>query len=224
MRINQFIASASGLSRRQADTAVTTGRVQINGHIATLGQIIRPTDLVTLDHAHLTPTPDYQYIMLNKPVGYISTRRRQGAEPTLYELLPTHLQNLRLAGRLDRDSSGLILLSNDGAFLHHNTHPSRGKTKRYELTLSKPLAPSQLIELEAGIILRDGPSYVHVISHSGRNLIVTIGEGRNRQLRRTFGKLGYRVEQLHRIAVGSYKLANLASGSWKKIRPPRSLE
>ncbi len=214
MRINQFVASASGLSRRAADTAITAGRVKLNGRPATLGQIIAPTDHLTLDEQPLTPRTAHTYVMLNKPAGYISSRARQGGGPTLYELLPAKFGRLRIAGRLDRDSSGLILLSDDGPFINRLTHPSLGKTKRYELTLTTALKPSDQPKLSHGIQLPDGPSRVAIISVQGPHVTVELEEGRNRQLRRTFGALGYGITRLHRTHAGSFILGNLPPSHW----------
>jgi 23S rRNA pseudouridine2605 synthase len=219
MRINQFVASSSKMSRRAADTAIAAGRVKVGGHTATLGQTVATQDVVTLDGSTLTPATHHTYIALHKPAGYISSHARQGNDPTLYELLPENLQSLRLTGRLDRDSSGLVLLSDDGSFVQNLSHPSRRKTKQYELTLTKPLAESDQAKLEAGVKLRDGLSTVTIVACAGRTVTLTIGEGRNRQLRRTFGALGYTVERLHRTRIGHYELGSLPSGSWQHIAP-----
>lgn len=217
MRINQFVAAASGLSRRAADTAIAAGRVKIGGRTATLGQTVGPTDIVMLDDAPLTLKSAHTYLMLNKPPGYVSSHRRQGNDPTLYELLPARFHTLRLTGRLDRDSSGLILLSDDGAFVQELSHPSQGKTKQYELTLSAKLSAADHAKLAAGVPLRDGPSFVTVVGSKGRSVTVTLSEGRNRQLRRTVGALGLQVERLHRTRIGAFELGDLPSGSWRQI-------
>lgn len=215
MRINQYVASASGLSRRAADTAIAAGRVHVNGQTASLGANIAEGDLVTLDGQSITPTATFTYILLNKPAGYVSSRVRQGNDPTLYALLPSELRRLRIAGRLDRDSSGLILLTDDGTFIQELTHPSSEKSKRYELKLDQPIKPADVPRLEAGVTLTDGPSRLSVEYVIGKTLAVRLSEGRNRQLRRTFGALGYRVDRLHRTAIGPFELADLASGEWR---------
>ncbi len=216
MRINQFVAAASGLSRRAADTAIKDGRVTIAGRKALLGETIDAPSDIRLDGTPLTPQSTTIYLMFNKPTGAVSSRVRQGSSPTIYELLPANFQNLRLAGRLDRDSSGLLLLSNDGAFINHYSHPSAGKRKIYELTLSQPFAPDSRRRLEQGVLLEDGISHVTLEAAHGRNLTVSLITGRNRQLRRTFGALGYRVERLHRTHIGPYALGALATGAWQE--------
>jgi 23S rRNA pseudouridine2605 synthase len=217
MRVNKFVASSSNLSRRAADTAVAAGRVKIDGAIAPLGQTVKSQNVVTLDDVALTPLAEHTYLMLNKPAGYISSRARQSSEPTLYELIPKQFSNLRIAGRLDRNSSGLILLSDDGTFIQGVTHPSQGKTKQYELTLSAPLSASQHSRILAGIPLQDGLSFVTILSSHGRSLVVNLSEGRNRQIRRTFGALGLTVERLHRTRMGKFELGDIPSGSWREL-------
>jgi len=217
VRINRFVASSSGLSRRAADEAIAAGRVKINGHAAALGQNVEPAAAVTLDGTPLAIKTGHTYLMLNKPTGYVSSHVRQTADPTLYELIPAEYAKLRITGRLDRDSSGLILLSDDGDFIQSLAHPSRGKTKEYELTLSSAPTPDHLAKLAAGIPLRDGISRITVTTSSGKHLTVTLGEGRNRQIRRTFGSLGLTVERLHRTRIGSYELGNLPAGGWQLV-------
>ena len=217
MRINQFIASSTDLSRRAADGAITAGRVSVNGHTAAMGQLVDARDTVALDGAALTLRQIHTYVLLNKPVGYVSSRVRQGDDPTLYELLPPKYKTLRIAGRLDRDSSGLVVLSDDGDFIFQLTHPSAQKSKRYELILESPLSGADRRKLEAGIILTDGPSHVNVLESHGKSLTVTLSEGRNRQLRRTFGALGYTITKLHRVSMGSLELGALAPAQWHEI-------
>ena len=219
MRINRFVASASALSRRAADTALLAGRVMINGRTAKLGDQITPGDTIELDGERLNLPDTHTYLMLNKPVGYVSSRNRQGSDPTIYELLPETAHKLRLVGRLDRDSSGLMLLSDDGDFINRYTHPKADKQKIYELTLSRPLDPNHRLRLETGIMLNDGPSRVRVKKATGAHVTVAISEGRNRQLRRMFGALGYSLIRLHRTQVGPYELHGLGSGAWKEVLP-----
>lgn len=216
-RINQYIAAATGLSRRAADTAVAAGRVQLGDHVAQLGESVPDGAIVTLDGKKLTPPQTHHYVILHKPTGYVSSRTRQGKDPTLYDLLPPEMRELRIAGRLDRDSSGLVLLSNDGPFINRYTHPSFGKTKLYELTLARSLTAADRAHLEAGVQLTDGPSRLLVTHAHDRRLTVSLTEGRNRQIRRTLGALGYTVERLHRTQIGSYRLGNLAPGSWQEV-------
>ena len=159
------------------------------------------------------------YLAFNKPVGYVCSRRAQGEAPTLYELLPEDYQKLKTVGRLDKDSSGLILLTNDGDFAFQMTHPKFHKEKIYEVELDRPLEPlhQQMIS-DYGVMLDDGPSSFTVI-HDNNIYTVVLSEGRNRQIRRTFAALGYRVTKLHRIQFGKYQLSGLKPGKYVIIKP-----
>lgn len=220
MRLNQFIAATSALSRRAADTAIAAGRVTVNDQPATLGLTIDPaSDRICLDDQPLTPPDSHTYLLFHKPTGYISSRTRQGDTPTLYELLPPEYQNLRFTGRLDRDSSGLMILSDDGTFIHQYTHPSFGKDKHYQLTLDRPIADPDLTRLTTGVMLEDGPSRLTILAAQGTHLTVSLQEGRNRQIRRTLAALGYHVDVLHRTHIGPYQLGDLQPGMWHSFTP-----
>lgn len=219
MRINRFIALATGMSRRAADN--TINRVTINGTPATSGSQVEQNDVVKLDGHVLHVPTETTTIMLHKPVGYVCSRDGQGSK-TIYELLPNNLHHLKPIGRLDKDSSGLLLLTNDGKLAHELTHPSFQKDKVYEVTLDKPLTSEAQHQLEQGVMLDDGISQLRVQSHPAPNSShrptyeVRMREGRNRQIRRTFDALGYHVHSLHRTQFGSYKIAE-AAGEWRLI-------
>jgi len=219
MRINKFVAQASGLSRRAADEAIKAGRVTINGQPAELGDDVTPVVFVRLDDTLLEHTPEHQTIMLHKPKGYVCSRAGQGSQ-TIYDLLPPEYQQLKPVGRLDKDSSGLLLLTSDGDLANQLTHPRYGKTKIYEVMLDKPLEPlhQQLIS-DHGIELEDGRSQLqlHKQDSAGRQWQVTMQEGRNRQIRRTFAALGYLVTELQRTQFGNYALANLPAAQWRVL-------
>ena len=140
MRINKYVASATGLSRRVADKAIEQGNVLVNGQKATPGHDVTDQDVVTLSGKTLSPPANIQTIIFNKPTGYVVSRDGQGNR-TIYELLPPELRHLKPVGRLDKDSSGLLLLTNDGQLAQELTHPRYQKTKIYEVRVSQPLAP-----------------------------------------------------------------------------------
>lgn len=219
MRINKFVAQVSGLSRRAADEAIRAGRVTINGQPAELGDDVDDTVFVRLDERLLQFDQEKVTIMLNKPVGYVCSRIGQGSE-TVYVLLPAQYQSLKLVGRLDKDSSGLILLTNDGDLANELTHPRYVKTKVYEIELDKPLQPlhQQMIS-DHGIELEDGNSRLQLqkLDDAGQKLQVTMHEGRNRQIRRTFESLGYSVKKLHRTTFGDHVLGDLTSGEHRLL-------
>ncbi len=261
-RLNKFLAERIGVSRREADDLIASGKITINGKTATLGARLDKNDKICYNNKTVPFETDFLYLALNKPVGYVCSRRAQGTAPTLYELLPKEYHHLKTVGRLDKDSSGLILLTNDGDFAFQMTHPSFRKTKVYEVELSQPLEPlhQQMIS-DYGVMLDDGPSKFKIIKNdaslfemprrrasgawqgederavpvatgdgdaargesvsnrASATYIVILAEGRNRQIRRTFAALGYRVTKLHRTEFGKYKLGNLASGKYDIIEP-----
>ena len=228
MRLNKYIAQSTGMSRRAADSAIADGRVTVNGSAPTAGQQVLPTASVTLDGRAITPSVNTHTILLNKPIGYICSRNGQGSR-TIYELLPPDLRALKPVGRLDKDSSGLLLLTNDGDLAHRLTHPSFQKIKRYDITLDKPLAPlhRQMIS-DHGIELADGnsrliierPDFIprHITVKDPEHFWhVSMREGRNRQIRRTFEALGYTVQRLHRTHFGTYELKHTQTGKYREV-------
>lgn len=220
MRINVFVAKATGLSRRAADQAVAAGRVEVNGKLCGAGRQVQPNDAVTLDGKTLGLPQAATTIMLNKPAGYVCSRNGQGSQ-TIYSLLPKELHALKPVGRLDKDSSGLLMLTDDGALAQQLTHPSFQKAKVYEVHLDKPLAAlhRQMIA-DVGIALADGSSRFALERLQEGNdtaWCITMREGRNRQIRRTFAALGYSVRGLHRTHFGPYALGSLAPGRFRAV-------
>ena len=219
MRLNKFIALSLGVSRRKADELIEQGQILVNGDRAVLGRQISQSDTILHNSRELRIQPK-KLILLHKPVGYLCSRASQGGVPTIYELLPKSLHHLKPVGRLDKDSSGLILLTNDGDFAHQMTHPSFYKIKRYLVTLDQPLQPlhRQMIN-DFGVQLPDGPSRLTLErQHEGddHRWIVQMSEGRNRQIRRTFAALGYTVTKLHRTDFGNYSLGGMKRGEFQE--------
>ena len=254
LRLNKFLAERIGISRRQADDLIAGGKIQVNGKTAQLGARIDNTCKVCYNNKTIPFETSYIYLAMNKPVGYVCSRRQQGDSPTIYNILPKQYQTLKTVGRLDKDSSGLIILTNDGDFAFQMTHPKFHKEKIYEVVLNKPLEPlhQQMIS-DFGVMLDDGPSKFTVIrlenslsrAASGRpvatggrrsisrcrapksldetisqaSYTVILSEGRNRQIRRTFAALGYKVTALHRTQFGKYQLTDLQPGKYVIIKP-----
>jgi len=219
MRLNKYVALGTGMSRRDADNAIAEGRIVVDGVRATLGQqvdISNPN--IMYDGEPLTPLPSVVTIMLHKPIGYVCSRDGQGSK-TIYDIIPNTYHNLKPVGRLDKDSSGLLLLTNDGTLAYELTHPSFRKEKTYEVALNRNLTTADYESLTSGILLEDGMSKLGLSNDatSKANWIVKIHEGRNRQIRRTFDSLGYKVIKLHRTQFGKYSLDNLASGKIMEI-------
>jgi 23S rRNA pseudouridine2605 synthase len=216
MRINKYVALATGMSRRAADQAISWGRIAVNGlPPVSAGYDVQENDAVTLDGKELKIQENYTTIILNKPVGYVVSRDGQGSK-SIYELLPEAYRVLKPVGRLDKASSGLLLLTNNGDLANQLTHPSYKKDKVYEIELYVPLKTEDKRAIERGIELEDGISALKLEGQS-TNWTVTMSEGRNRQIRRTFGALGYTVKKLHRIQFGEYTLKGTAEGTSRLV-------
>ena len=221
LRLNKYLALQLGVSRREADNLISQHQVLINDKIATLGARFNVSDKIIINGKELKRKIDYQYIALNKPVGYVCSRKSQGDNPTIYELLPEKYHHLKPVGRLDRNSSGIVLLTNDGDFAYQMTHPKFFKTKIYNVRLENSLTPlhQQMIS-DYGVTLDDGPSKLQLekMNETDRkSWIITMHEGRNRQIRRTFGSLGYTVSKLHRTNFGNYALGDIKVGEYEVI-------
>ena len=254
IRLNKFLAERLGYSRREADELIQAGKVTIDGKIAEIGARIDKNNKVCYNNKIVPFAAEFSYLAFHKPIGYVCSRRSQGDTPTLYTLLPKEYHHLKTVGRLDKDSSGLILLTNDGDFAFQMTHPKFRKTKVYEVELDRTLEPiHQQMITEYGVLLDDGPSQFKVVRDDfaesllrgirnryedevtspvktgARNVpkktvlrnryTVILTEGRNRQIRRTFAALGYKVTKLHRTQFGKYELGNLKPGKYAIIEP-----
>ena len=243
IRLNKFLAERLGVSRREADDLISAGRIFVDEKPAKLGDRIDKNNKVCYNKNIIPFETDFLYIAFNKPIGYVCSRRAQGRASTLYGLLPKGYRKLKTVGRLDKDSSGLILLTNDGNFAFQMTHPKFHKEKIYEVELDRPLEPlhQQMIS-DYGVMLDDGPSKFMVIKKLEKSVlegvklglaplsapektdfqatyIVKLSEGRNRQIRRTFAALGYKVKKLHRTQFGKYQLSDLKPGKCVIIKP-----
>ena len=221
IRLNKFLAERLGFSRREADELISSGKITVDGKPAILGTHIDESSKVCYNNKTIPFETNYIYLAFHKPVGYVCSRRAQGPAPTLYDLLPKKYHKLKTVGRLDKDSSGLILLTNDGDFAYQMTHPKFRKNKVYEVELDHPLEPlhQQMIS-DYGVMLPDGISKFKVIRDASATpalYTVILSEGRNRQIRRTFAALGYTVTKLHRIQFGKYSLGKLKEGEFEVI-------
>ncbi len=221
-RLNKYLALQLGISRREADILIDTDIVTINGKQAVLGARATPQDTILVAGKPIaSQKAQYIYLAFHKPTGYVCSRRAQGDTPTIYELIPSEYHHLKPVGRLDANSSGILLLTNDGDFAYKMTHPKFAKTKIYHVRLNQDLAPlhQQMIS-DFGIQLDDGQSQLHLtkLRDDARDeWEVTMHEGRNRQIRRTFAALGYTVKKLHRIQFGPYALGDIKQGKFKLV-------
>lgn len=220
-RLNKHLALEMGISRREADSLIASGKVVVDGLQARLGMQVPKDSQIVVDGQNVKTDTIFEYLLLNKPVGYVCSRKQQGNNPTIYSLLPTKYHALKPVGRLDKNTSGAILLTNDGNFAHQMTHPSFYKLKVYQATLDKDLQPlhQQMIN-DYGVTLDDGPSKFSLerLSETNRkSWNIIMHEGRNRQIRRTFSSLGYDVIKLHRSNFGNYSLGDILSGEYKLL-------
>lgn len=222
MRLNKFIALSTGMSRRVADDIIKRQLVTVNGKVAYIGQSVNEhNDLVIASGKVIQLPAHFTTVLFNKPIGYVCSRNPQSHRAqTIYSILPERYKRLKSVGRLDKDSSGLILLTNNGDLAHIMTHPKFLKKKTYIVTLDKPLLiEDQNIIIKTGVPLPDGLSRFDItaINADHTELQVILTEGRNRQIRRTFMALDYTVTKLHRISFGDYELGDLPSGKCKEV-------
>lgn len=204
---------------------IEDGKVIVNRRPAHVGMDINEEDVVVIDGHRLLPIKrEAITVLLNKPVGYVCSRDGQGS-PTVYDLLQNRMQHLNIAGRLDKDSSGLVVLTDDGNLLQELTHPSNNKEKIYEVALDEPLKKADLDRVRTGVDIGDTRvSRLKVEPCKNKEhpncYSITLTEGRNRQIRRTFEALRYTVLQLHRTHLSNFSLGDLPSGEF--LEAPRS--
>jgi 23S rRNA pseudouridine2605 synthase len=220
------ILSKSGMgSRTEARKWIAAGRAGVNGAIVRDPDfwVDRERDLVTFD-GNLLKARQLLYLLLNKPEGYLTTFRDPAGRPTVYDLLPPDSPYLSHVGRLDLDSQGLLILTNDTAFAEKMTNPSHRMAKTYLVSVSAPLSDQQLNELRNGIELKDGvtgPAEVRKVEETSGGTVfeITITEGRNRQVRRMVEALGAMVLRLERTAIGEVAIAGLQLGKTRELTP-----
>ena len=221
----KLLALSGAGSRRQLADAVKNGRVRVNGQVieSFLHPVNVESDEITLDGKRfILQTEGSIYLMLNKPKGVISTTSDERAEKTVMDIIPEKYYSFRLypVGRLDKDSTGLVLLTNDGALTYRLTHPSFEHEKEYFVQIEGILANEDKVKLEKGIELdgvKTAPARVKITNHSPYNYSIIIHEGRKRQIRRMFINIGYRILELKRVRISSLVLGNLAEGQIREL-------
>ena len=219
IRLNRFVAQSGLCSRREADDFIAAGLVSVNGVIVTeLGTKVWPTDVVKFNDERLQGEKNV-YLVLNKPKGYVTTLEDDHAEKTVMELVQGACkERIYPVGRLDKNSLGLLLFTNDGDITRQLTHPSLRKKKIYEVTLDKALTRADLEQLAEGITLEDGDIFFDEISYikdDKKSVGVEIHSGRNRIVRRMFEHLGYKVTKLDRVYYAGLTKKNLKRGAWR---------
>ena len=219
IRLNRFVAQSGLCSRREADDFIAAGLVSVNGVIVTeLGTKVWPTDVVKFNDERLQGEKNV-YLVLNKPKGYVTTLEDDHAEKTVMELVQNACkERIYPVGRLDKNSLGLLLFTNDGDITRQLTHPSLRKKKIYEVTLDKALTRADFEKLAEGITLEDGDIFFDEISYikdDKKSVGVEIHSGRNRIVRRMFEHLGYKVTKLDRVYYAGLTKKNLKRGAWR---------
>ena len=221
-RLQKVIARSGLASRRGADTMVVEGRVSVDGQVAHPGQRVDPSSAeVLVDGIRLPVDPDLVYYLLHKPLGVISTTRDPGGRTTVVDLVPPH-PRVYPVGRLDADTTGLILITNDGDFANRVTHPRYGIVKTYEVLVDGALRARDLARIRDGVQLEDGPARavsVRKIGSDGHSshLEMSMGEGRNREVRRLCTAVGFPVVRLHRTSIGPLRDRALELGEWRPL-------
>jgi pseudouridine synthase len=218
LRLQVFLSRSGACSRRKALEIVFSGRVTVNGRCVREPSFsVDPqVDRVCLDATPLGAAPPV-YIVLHKPKGVVTTKSDRFAEKTVLDLLPEDLRHLNPVGRLDKDTTGLLLLTNDGDAAYRLTHPSVGVDKVYRVRLDKRLDDDDRKRLEAGVFLDGKKTRPCRMRLRGADVEVTLHEGRKRQVRRMFALLGYGVEELARLRHGPLTLGALAPGRWRRL-------
>lgn len=223
-RLQAFLARAGAApSRRKAEALISAGRVSVNGRTATLGQSVEPaTDRVLLDGQPVELPAAYAYFALNKPAGYLTTMSDDRGRKTVADLMPRDVPGLVPVGRLDADTTGLLILTNDGKLANHVAHPSAEIEKQYELTLKNPLDQRALEALAEGPDLEDGkmlpPKIMDLREKADETtLVLTIHEGRNRIIRRACMAVGLELLSLRRMRVGPVRLGDLPEGRVRSL-------
>lgn len=224
-RLQKFLSECSVASRRKSEELIKQGKVKVNGKVASLGDKVDPKkDTVTVSGKKVIAVKQKYYIMLNKPRGYVTTMSDELGRKCVAELVSDVGATVYPVGRLDRDSEGLLLLTNDGAFANAVMHPRKHVPKTYRVTLRSDVSKEQVEKLENGVdIEHDGretlPAEVRILEKSAERSVleITIHEGRNRQIRKMCENVGLEVIRLKRNAVGSIKLGMLKVGKWREL-------
>lgn len=218
VRLQKYLSQAGVCSRRQGETFIVAGRVRVNGKVTTiLGTKIDPhKDRVEVDGQAVSVTTQWTYLALNKPKGYVTSCQHAG-ERVVVELVDLP-QRLFPIGRLDKDSIGLLLLTDDGRLHHHLSHPGFDHEKEYDVTLEKPINDGGLQQMAGGVTLKGRKTRPAKVDRlSGRRFRIVLKEGRNRQIRRMARQLGHAVIRLKRIRVANVHLGSLPPGAWRHL-------
>jgi 23S rRNA pseudouridine2605 synthase len=225
IRLQKIISESGYCSRRKAEELIAQKRVKLNGRPVKLGDKANPVkDIITIDgeRIYFDRKKKYTYIMLNKPRGYVTTMEDELGRKCVTELLSEVPERVYPIGRLDRNSEGLLLFTNDGEFANSIMHPSKHISKTYRVTVRPDITDEQLIELSEGVVIdgkRTLPAMINVLTKEPGRVVLqmVIKEGRNRQIRKMCEAVGLEVARLRRTAIGPIKLGMLKPGTWREL-------
>lgn len=223
IRLQKYLAMCNVASRRSAEEMILQGRVSVNGtKCTTLGTKVTENDTVCVDGTNVTLETKKYYIMLNKPTGYMTTVSDEQGRATVMELVSDISKRLYPVGRLDCNTEGLLLLSNDGDFTYKVTHPKHKLEKTYEVFVSGNAEKNALKKLEQGVWIdgkKTAPAIVDIVDYGKNSAVIsiTIHEGRNRQVRKMCASVGFKVMGLKRVSEGGLTLGNLPLGRWRHL-------
>lgn len=226
IRLQKYLARAGVASRRASEELIREGRVRVDGEPVTeLGSRVDPDRSVVEVDGRPVERSRARWVALHKPVGYLCTRHDPEGRPTVYDLLPDSLRELFHVGRLDYMSEGLLLLTNEGDVSHRLLHPSSEVDRRYEAVLAAPVPPNLPRRLLSGVELEDGPAAVHAVAllpgprPEEATALLTLREGRKREVRRMMAALGATIRSLARLSFGPVELGDLGEGEWRDLSP-----
>lgn len=223
IRLQKFISQCGIASRRKAEELILQGKVKINGQTAVLGDKVTPADKVYVSGKRLImPKAKYRYLMLNKPRGFITTMNDERGRKCVAELVKDVGERVYPVGRLDKDSEGMLIFTNDGAFANKIMHPRNSVYKIYRVTVRPSIDEEQIIKLETGVDLdgqKTAPAIVHVLhKEQGRVVLeMILHEGKNREIRRMCEAVGLEVARLRRTQIGGVKMGMLKQGAWRDL-------
>lgn len=220
MRINRYLAACGLGSRRACEELIAAGKVQVNGEIATLATQVEPDDAVMIQGRRMRPRQT-RTILFHKPKAVLCTREREDGRRVIYDYLDPDMGDLQHVGRLDYESEGLLVMTNDGDLAQRLTHARFGSEKVYLVTLTRAFDPTLLPKLLKGFIFEEGRAKAKSAKHlGGPKVEVVLNTGINRQIRRMFARLEYEVKKLIRTRMGPFELKGISSGQWRPARPP----
>lgn len=223
VRLQKFLAESGVASRRKSEELIAGGKVKVNGKVASIGDKVDPKrDTVTVSGKKIVKRKEFTYILLHKPRGFITTMSDEMDRKCVAELIKDVPVRVYPVGRLDRDSEGMLLFTNDGEFANAMTHPTKHVPKTYRVTVRPSVSEEQITQLTTGIVIDDrktAPAQVRVVTkEEGRVVLeIILYEGRNRQIRKMCEAVGLEVARLKRTAIGSIKLGMLKQGAWREL-------